>query len=187
MGRLAFLKESLKNLKDVGTVTRSSRYISRAMIKAADLSGAKVIVELGAGDGVVTKHILQNMDGDALLFSFEINAKFCQIISRIKDERLRVVNISADKVESVLQKYGHPKVDVVFSELPFTNFPLELVKEVVTQCESMLKEGGRFVQIHYSLKMKKLYYSIFHNIKMFFELRNLPPAFILLCIKGKKD
>lgn len=33
MGRFAFFKESLRNFKTVGTVTRSSRYLCQAVVK----------------------------------------------------------------------------------------------------------------------------------------------------------
>ena len=34
------------------------------------------LVELGAGDGVITEHILKHMKKDAKLLSFEVNEKF---------------------------------------------------------------------------------------------------------------
>ena len=72
MGRIKFFFESLKNIKSVGTVTRSSRYLCQAVVREAALRKAKVVVELGAGDGVMTRHLLKAMAPDAILFSFEI-------------------------------------------------------------------------------------------------------------------
>ena len=88
MGTIKFFRESVKNLKTVGTITRSSKYLCKGMIKPVDFSKAKVLVELGAGDGVVTKHILENMRKDAKLLAFELNPKFCEQIREIQDERL---------------------------------------------------------------------------------------------------
>ena len=58
MKKIEFLKEGLKNLKTIGSVARSSKYLCKGMIKHVDFKTANVIVELGAGDGVITKHIL---------------------------------------------------------------------------------------------------------------------------------
>lgn len=183
MGRFAFLKESIKNFRTVGTITRSSRYLSKAVAKKAQLNNAKVIVELGAGDGVMTRHILDSMDEDAVLFSFEVNPKFCKVLKRINDPRLQVMNISAEKLAEVLLKFSYLKADSVISALPFTVFPPELTQRIIRQAHSVLPEGRPFVQIHYSLKTKKVYQEIFGNVKIQFEPRNIPPAFIMTSIK----
>lgn len=183
MKRFEFLKESLKHFKTVGTVTRSSRYLSRGVVKHARVQNAKVVVELGAGDGVMTRHILKVLPADAILFSFEVNAHFCKQIMKINDPRLKVINLSAEKMQEVIGKYGFQQVDAVISALPFSVFPLELTYSIVGLSFDILKENCRFVQIHYTLKIKKIYEQIFGNIKSFFEFRNIPPAFIFACEK----
>ena len=183
MGRFAFLKESIKNFKTVGTVTRSSRYLSRAVVRNAQLKNAKVIVELGAGDGVMTRHILDGMDQDAVLFSFEVNPQFCKVLKNINDPRLQVVNMSAEKLQEVLLKFGFNKADSVISALPFTVFPEELTRSIIQHVYDILPEGRPLVQIHYSLKTKKIYESVFGKARVQFEPRNLPPAFVLTFVK----
>jgi len=183
MKRFAFLKESLRHFKTVGTVTRSSRYLSRGVVRQAKISEAKVVVELGVGDGVMTRHILKTLPADAVLFSFEVNAQFCKQMMKINDPRLKIINLSAEKLPEVIGKYGFHQVDAVISALPFSVFPLDLTYTIVGHSFDVLKENHRFVQIHYSLKTKKIYSQIFGNIKSFFEFRNIPPAFILVCEK----
>ena len=68
-----FFQESLRNLKTVGTITRSSKFVCRKMLHPVDFSGKVNIVELGAGDGVITRHILDQMTADSQLFIFEVN------------------------------------------------------------------------------------------------------------------
>ncbi|MCO6462286.1 MAG: methyltransferase [Saprospiraceae bacterium] len=183
MGRLAFFIESLKNIKSVGTVTRSSRYLCQAVVKEAQLKNTRVIVELGAGDGVMTRHLLKAMPQDAVLFSFEINEVFCQQMSKIKDSRLRIINDSAEKLPDILEAAGFRSVDVIASALPFSVFPEQLTQSIVKMSHQLLKHNGRFVQIHYSLKTRNIYQNIFGNIKTSMEVRNIPPAFVLTCIK----
>ena len=95
MKKIDFFKESIKNIKSVGTITRSSKFLCRGMIKPVNFDQADVIVELGAGDGVITEHILKKMKKDAKLLSFEVNEKFCDQIRKIKDDRLIIVEDSA--------------------------------------------------------------------------------------------
>ena len=102
MKSIEFLREGLRNLKTVGTVTRSSKHLCKGMIKHVDFQHARLIVELGAGDGVITKHILRNMHPDARLMAFEVHPKFCESLRRIRDKRLIVVEDSAEKLDEYL-------------------------------------------------------------------------------------
>ena len=75
MNNISFFRESIRNIKTVGTITRSSKFLCKGMVKHVDFDNAKTIVELGAGDGVITKHILRSMRKDAILLCFEVNKK----------------------------------------------------------------------------------------------------------------
>ena len=136
MKKIDFFKESIKNLKTVGTITRSSKYLCRGMIKPVDFDKAKVIVELGAGDGVITEHILKNMTKDCTLLAFEVNKKFCDQIRQIKDDRLIVIEDSAEKLGEYLEKYDLGEADYIISAIPFVAFPEELAKSIIKTCIS---------------------------------------------------
>ncbi len=182
MNKLKFLGESLKNLRTVGTFTRSSQFLCEKMVSYVDFDNSKIIVELGAGDGVVTEHILKNMREDALLLTFEVNEKFCNTIrEKIKDPRVKVIEDSAEKLPEYLAQYGFEKADNIVSAIPFVSLPEELGKRILRTSVENLKLGGRFIQINYSLLAKKLYEKFFKNIEVHFEARNMPPAFVLEC------
>ncbi len=184
MNKLKFLSESLKNLKTVGTVTRSSQFLCEKMVSYVDFENSMLIVELGAGDGVITEHILKKMRPDAILLAFEVNPKFCENIRKsISDPRLIVVEDSAEKVPEYLAKHGHKQIDNVVSALPFVSLPDELGDSIVRTCKDLMKDGGRFVQVHYSLLTRKLYERIFGEIDIHYEVRNIPPAFVLVAEK----
>ena len=61
MSTLSFLLEGLRNIGTTGTITRSGTALCRAAIDRIDFTTARTIVELGAGDGVITKHILERL------------------------------------------------------------------------------------------------------------------------------
>lgn len=181
MGTIKFFKESVKNLKTVGTVTRSSKYLCQGMIKPVDFTKANVIVELGAGDGVVTKHILKKMKPDAILLAFELNPMFCEQMREINDPRLIVIEDDAEKLPSYLEQNGHEKADYIISALPFTIFPEEISYSIIRKCKEFLSKDGLFIQIHYSLIPKKLYKNVFGNVKLNFVPINVPPAWVMVC------
>ncbi len=183
MSTIEFFKEGIKNLKTIGTITRSSKFLCAKIVGLSSLENAKCIVELGAGDGVMTTHILDRMPQDAKLFAFEINPKFCATMRLIQDHRLVVVEDSAEHLRAQLRDHGFEEVDVIFSALPFVVFPDEVAQSIVQTCYDKLKPLGQYFQIHYSLLERKLYKKIFGHVDIKFQLLNLPPAFILTCLK----
>lgn len=183
MNRFKFLKEGLRNIKTVGTVTRSSRYLCDKMINHSKIHKARYIMELGAGDGVLTKRILDRMPDNCKLVVFEINEKFVDILNSIQDERLIVIGDSAENIEEHLSSHNIEKLDIVFSALPFTVFPKEVAKNIVNRAKDKLKLEGEYLQIHYSLLAKKMYEDIFKNVQVYFQPINIPPAFVLKSLK----
>ncbi len=183
MGTIKFFKESVKNIKTVGTITRSSKYLCKGMIKPVDFGKAKVLVELGAGDGVVTKHILKSMSKDAVLLAFELNPKFCAQIREIEDDRLIVIEDDAGKLPSYLEQHGYEQADYIISAIPFTIIPEEVGYKIIQTCKDCLVDKGLFIQIHYSLIPKKMYQKIFGNVELNFVPLNVPPAWVMVSKK----
>ena len=120
-----FLKAAVKNQKSLGAVAQSSRFLINKIMESIDLRNAKVIVELGAGVGNITKIIARNANSDARIFCFEINRDFCRQIRRnVPDKRVVIINASAEEMKDYLKKFGIGKADVLVSTLPFFNFSL---------------------------------------------------------------
>lgn len=184
MKRLEFLQEAVKNLKTVGTLTRSSSFLCQNMIRHLDFEQAQTIVELGAGDGVITRELLGKMHPHARLLAFEVNEKFCAILRAINDPRFVLIDDSAENLENHLVQMHIEHIDYVISALPFTSLPKRLGLNIVGQCYERLKKGGLFVQMHYSLFTRQLYKTIFGNVGTRFVLFNIPPAFVLVSEKN---
>lgn len=180
MGTIEFFRESIRNLKTVGTFTRSSRFLCKGLIKHVDFGDAKVIVELGAGDGVITKHILKAMSQDCKLMVFEVNEKFSKILHNIQDDRLIVIQDSAEHLEKYMVENDFQFIDYVISAIPFVIVPKDIANNILNVCKRYLKQGGLFVQVHYSLMAKKLYENAFGNVDINFVPLNIPPAFVLV-------
>src|SRR5690625_7579730 len=95
MNRFKFFREGIRNIKTVGTVTRSSRFLCDKIIQHSDIDQAKYIVELTAGDGVLTMRILDKMPSDCILSAFGIIDKFIELLHQIDDDRLIVAGATA--------------------------------------------------------------------------------------------
>jgi phospholipid N-methyltransferase len=175
-----FFREGLKNLGTVGTITRSSPFLCRKVADMVDFDAARTIVELGAGDGVITRHILSRLHPDGKLLAFEVLPQLCARLHQIDDPRLVVIEDSAEHISRYLQEEGLQQVDYIVSAIPFVMLPDELGIRILSACKSVLRPGGLFVQVHYSLLAKKLYEGVFGNVRVAWTPWNIPPAFVLV-------
>jgi phospholipid N-methyltransferase len=183
MSHFEFLKQSLQNLKTIGTVTRTSDYACRALTGLLNFNEINILVELGAGDGAITRHILQKLHADAKLIVFEVNEHFINKLNELDDPRLIIVNESAETMSTFLKEHGIKQVDAIISAIPFMLLPDELTYTILKSCKKHLKPGASFIQIHYSLTKKKLYKSLFGNVDVVFVPFNIPPLFAIHSVK----
>ena len=182
--RRIFFSEFLKHRRDVGSIIPSSPFLARKMCKGIDFDQAKVIVELGPGDGCITKPLLARMRPDAKLITFEINESFVELLqATIDDPRLVVLNVSAEQMVAEVERLTGGQADYVVSGLPFINFPQELRTALWKQIHDVLKPGGKYIQYSYATTLKKQYQKHFSQVRVGYTLLNIPPAFVFTCKK----
>ena len=182
MNRIAFVKESLRNIAVTGSVTPSSASLIRRMLGPIRFSEAQTILELGAGTGCFTDVLLQRMRPDAQLICFERNQKFCDLLAR-EDDRLNIVNDSAEKIGMYLKKMGVQQVDYVVSGLPLVSLPKPVGERIIEGVWTALKPGGVYTQFQYSLRSYRMLRDTFSSVRLGFTPLNLPPAFVYICKK----
>ncbi|MEK7657759.1 MAG: methyltransferase domain-containing protein [Patescibacteria group bacterium] len=182
---IAFVKSFLMNPLRVGALVPSSPYLAEKMADLADFSGAKCVVEFGSGTGSVTKKILRRLPEDCVLLSFEIEKSFAERLKKsFNDKRLIVINDSAEQLAKYLKKYGYKRADCVISCLPLASLPNGTTKRILEAAKEFLKNGGYYIQIQYSLNDFNNLKKVFSNVRLGFEIRNFPPAFIYICEKN---
>src|SRR3989338_2976756 len=121
---LLLLSNFIKKPKEVGAVAPSSKFLTKEIIKNIDFKNSKNIIELGPGLGTFTKRILKKSKPNTKLFCFEVNKQFCSYLKKnVIDERLIVVNASAEKINNNLKIFNIQDVDFIISGLPLLNFP----------------------------------------------------------------
>lgn len=180
-----FFKEAIKNYKTSGTVAPSSKFLANKMLREINFLDAKVIVELGPGNGAITHSILNKIQPDTILICFEINDAFYKELKKIKHPQLIVLKASAETMLKEIKKLGYNEVSYIVSSLPLTIIPKEISHNILSESYKILKSEGLFIQYQYSLTYyKKLKEFFGKDIKLSFEPLNFPPAFIYNCIKN---
>lgn len=182
--RLDFLLESIRNLRSTGSVAPSSRFLSRAIVAKIDPEQAKIVVELGPGDGVITRYILDRLLPDARLIIFEINEIFVEKIrAAFDDPRLTVIHDSAENMGAHFKEMKIKKADCIVSGIPFVMLPEPLTRRIALECRHWLRSKGRFIQFHYSPLLLGFYRRVFGNAEVEVVPLNIPPAIIVCCEK----
>lgn len=172
-----------RNIRTTGTVAPSSKALIRQLLKPIDFGAALRIVELGPGNGCVTRALLARMAPEARLISLELNGDFAARLAAIGDPRLEVCHACASSLRAVLDRRGVRRADYVVSSLPLALIDDAVMRSILSGVGANLREGGRFLQYQYSLANYGDVKPWFSDVRLRFTLRNVPPAFVYDCVK----
>jgi phospholipid N-methyltransferase len=179
MSKANLLMELYSNLGTTGAVTFSSKFLVNRFLSYTDFSQALVIVEFGGGDGSITQGIIDRMSPDANLYVFEINKAFCETMKiQFPQANVHIIN---DSAENFLQYLRGQKADLILTSLPFTLIPKEVTDQILRESQHGLSTGGQFLQLCYNYRLKNLFQKYFPQVNANFILRNLPPAWVMIC------
>ena len=179
MGNFVFLKGFLKNWRAVGSPLPSSRHVAKRICEFIDFERADVVVEIGAGTGVITREILNSLREDARLIVFEVNEDFCDQLRATGDSRLTVHNISALDMRRVMEE----KAEYLVSGIPIATLSRPEFSRLCSEVQEVLDPSGVFIQLQLSLISYGRLRRFFRDVSIGFTLRNTPPAFLYFCRK----
>jgi phospholipid N-methyltransferase len=177
--RLRFLRAFVANPRQVGAVLPTSRSAVRDMLDLADLPGAGLVVELGAGTGSQTGQILERLGPAARLVALEIDPALADLLAaRYDDPRLQVVCGSAEQLADHL---AGERADVVVCALPFTSLEQGLRRRILDQLPRALAATGTAVVIQYSPLIESELRRRFGTVRRRISPLNVPPAWLFAC------
>lgn len=162
-----FLKKYLVNPVSMGSITPSSRYLSREIARLVESLETTRIVELGPGTGALTNYLHSRAPTVV-----EIDAEMCRLLGR-KFPGLKVVNACAiDFLKGVDFPCG-----IVLS-IPLINNPLKvrLVKELRRLYENELLKWCVIYTYGFRNPLEDIGFRSMKRHKT--VLRNFPPAHI---------
>ncbi len=186
---LLFLGKFLKHGTAIASLAPSSPWLSRTTVRNVDWDRAKVLVELGAGTGPITKVLAEKARPNCRVVVLERDPDFARILR----ERFQgygnfdVVEGDVRDLTSILERLGISQVDAVISGLPVPSFPKDLQRDLFRVVKKILVPGGTFNQItEMPWVYLRFYRKFFLDVQFAFEPRNLPPAGAYYC-RGVKD
>lgn len=176
--QIDFLIQGVKNIKEVGALTRSGPILCKKMILPVPSDKDVIVVELGAGDGVITKHLLEKVSPNSKIISIELNELLFRKLESIKDDRLTTIHGNINNLDQILDDNGIDKMDHLVSAVPFMIMDNQYVIDFLKKYQKRIKKGGSFTQVHYGFK-RKFYQKIFGNAKVHYVPANVPPALVV--------
>ena len=184
-----FLGKFCRHGTRIASLAPSSPWLARATLKDVDWSRARVVVELGAGTGPITRAIAAQARLDTRVIVLERDADFARLL-RDRFAHLPhfdVVEGDVRDLAAILRDRGIDQVDAVISGLPVPSFPRDLQADLFRVVRSVLAPGGKYSQItEIPWVYLGLYRRYFDDVQFVFEPRNFPPAGAYHC-RGVKE
>jgi phospholipid N-methyltransferase len=182
---LLFARNFFRHPRMLGSIVPSSRFLIKELLQPIDWNQARVIVEYGPGVGVITEEILRRMRSDAILIAIEMNPDFVtHLRSTLPDERLQVVEGSAELVGEVLERFGRGKANYIISGIPFSTIPAAVRERILRTTSEALAPGGAFLVFQFSTRVLEDLQRVFHYVRRKFEPLNVLPAHLFFCQLG---
>lgn len=141
-----FWQEFRRTFESTGAIAPSGRRLCRALARYVAGDGKpRRILEVGPGTGVVTDAIIHQMGPADTLDVVELNERFVAALhERLQHEpawqrvanRVRIHHLPVERLSTDVP------YDVIVSGLPFNNFPVELVQNILKHLDKLAAPGA---------------------------------------------
>ena len=184
-----FLGKFLRQGTAIASLAPSSPWLSRTTVRNIDWDRARVVLELGAGTGPITKVLAEKARPDCRVVVLERDADFARLLRERFGNlpNFDVVEGDVRDLTQILADRGISQVDHVISGLPVPSFPKDLQRDLFRVVRQILAPGGTYNQItEMPLVYWRFYRTFFDDVRFVFEPRNFPPAGAYFC-RGVKE
>lgn len=169
----AFLRGLLKDPRGVSAPTPSSPALAKTIAAKVDPLQPGLVVELGAGTGVVTAALLdRGITADRLLI-IERGGYFYRLLAK-RFPAAAVIQGDAFAFEQYLPPGA--AISAVVCGIPLLNFPLALRRTLIERALGLQGPGGRFIQLSYGWKPPIRLKDV--ELGKTIVWRNFPPAHV---------
>jgi len=184
-----FLGKFLRHGTAIASLAPSSRWLSQTTVRNVPWQRARVVVELGAGSGPITRVLAEKAPTECRVVVVERDPDFARLLHQRFDRLANFDVVEADvrDLTEILADRGIRQVDAVISGLPVPSFPRDLQRDLFRAVKQVLVPEGTFNQItEMPLVYWRFYKRFFDEVRFAFEPRNFPPAGAYFC-RGVKD
>ena len=170
-----FIKALIKNPRATGAILPSSNRLAKEMASHVSLKKDELIVELGAGTGVVTGALIAAGIHPSKIIAIECSP----ILAKKLCERYPGVQVIEGDAAELLSLLGNKSAQVktVISGLPLRSLSKVTAQTILHQISNLLISGGKYIQFTYQYKQNLFFSPICFKRKSSKMIwRNMPPA-----------
>lgn len=146
-----FFREFIKAPTQVGSICPSGRSLAKALTATVPSENDGLIIDLGAGSGVVTEELLRAGIAPERIVAIEISSGFREAFQKRYPGVSFIVG-DARRLDSILERsFGQARVAAILSSLPFRVLPSDLARGILEELKKVLvRRGGLFSQYTYA-------------------------------------
>ncbi|MCB0191034.1 MAG: methyltransferase domain-containing protein [Anaerolineae bacterium] len=153
--QLLFVRQFMSDFFHMGAILPSSKYLGQAgAYYLSQKQGPITVLEVGSGTGSFTREIVPLLDAGDRLDMVEINTGLIAYLrNRFAEEPAFQVQPGVDInfINSDIRNLaGDFAYDYIVFSLPLTNFPPQMVEEILSLMLKRLKPGGVFSYVKYA-------------------------------------
>ncbi|WP_433244527.1 class I SAM-dependent methyltransferase [Streptosporangium sp. CA-135522] len=187
----AFLSAIMRNPHQLGAIAPSSKVVARLATSVVPGIRGAVVVELGAGGGVISDAIRDRLSPDGRQLAVELNHDMVRHLRRSRPW-LEVIAGDAGDLSKFLGRAGLTQVDAIVSSLPWSLFDGQRQKHILDEVSAVLAPDGRFSTVTTLTAMPFRRFRLFRGLlehtfatvdTMGPVWRNVPPALIFTASK----
>lgn len=179
-----FLGKFLRHGTKIASLAPSSPWLARATVCNVPWDKARVVVELGAGTGPITRVIAEKAHPNCRVLALERDPDFARLLRErfANQTNMEIIEGDVRDLARMLADRGIAQADSIISGLPVPSFPKDLQAALFQVVRSTLAPTGSYNQItEIPLVYMGLYKKFFRKVRFVFEPRNLPPAGAYIC------
>ncbi len=146
-----FVKEFVRAPFHVGSICPSSKALTETLIRMAKVGDEGLVVDLGAGSGIVTAELLKAGVAPERIVGVELSPGFAKTFSRLHPTVPVLVGDARDLGALLSRHYTQYRIAAVISSLPLRVIPGSAVREIMHEVRAVLAaNGGCLVQYTYA-------------------------------------
>jgi len=169
--RIVFFGNQFKNGRKNASITPSSKFLAKQMVKNIDFSTIDSVIELGAGTGIFTEYILKNTKPGTKVICIETEENYVQILKEKFGNKIIIHQEDVKNIDQIRKTNHIEKIDLIVSWLPF--IPAESIHKEIKKYTS---EWTIFRSFTYQPSIFKKQYHDFPIKKIWYTFFNIPPA-----------
>src|SRR3954452_5047200 len=144
-----FLGKFFRHGTAIASLAPSSRWLSQTTVRNIPWDRARVLVELGAGTGPITRVLAEKARPECRVVVLERDPDFARLLHQRFGflPNFDVVEGDVRDLTAILCDRGIGQVDYVISGLPVPSFPRDLQHDLFRAVKQVLAPDGTFNQI----------------------------------------